>query len=144
MRRIATLLALAIAVACGGSDATAPTNQTKGASFTGTYVLQTVNGKALPVTFNFNSGDYLTIRGYSLAINGSGGWTSSTNEIFTTAGVVTDQPTGGQTGTYTYDAATKAVTLISQDQSTLLSGSVSADLGTLTVSESTDIFVFKK
>src|SRR5690242_14625293 len=108
MRRIATLLAFATVVACGGSDATAPPNQTKGASFTGTYVLQTVNGKALPVTFNFNAGDYLTIRGYSLSINGSGGWTSSTNEIFTTGGVVTDQPNGGQTGTYTYDAATKA------------------------------------
>jgi hypothetical protein len=144
MRRIAALLMLATAVACGGSDATAPPNQTQVATFTGTYVLQTVNGKPLPVTWNFNSGDYLTIRSYSIAINGSGGWSSSTNEIFTTGGVVTDQPNGGQTGSYTYNAATKAVTLISQDQSTLLSGSVSADLSTLTVSESTDIFVFKK
>jgi len=144
MRRFASLFALTIAVACGGSDATAPPTQTQGPGFTGTFVLQTVNGKALPVTWNFNSGDYLTIRGYSISIDGSGGWRSSTNEIFTTAGVVTDQPNGGQTGTYSYDAATKSVTLISQDQSTLLSGSVSADLGTLTVSESTDIFVFKK
>ena len=57
---------------------------------------------------------------------------------------MSDQPSGGQSGTYTYDASTKAVSIISQDQSTVLSGSVSADLSTLTVSESSDIYVFKK
>ena len=57
---------------------------------------------------------------------------------------MSDQPNGGQSGTYTYDASTKAVSIISQDQSTVLSGTVSADFSTLTVSESTDIYVFKK
>jgi hypothetical protein len=144
MHRTAALLAFAAAVACGGSDATAPTNRTQGAAFTGTYVLQSVNGKALPFTRHFASGDSLTIRSYSIAIGGSGSWTSTTSEVFTTNGQLTDRPNGGQSGSYTYDASTKAVTLISQDQSTFLSGSVSADFSTLTVAESTDQFVFKR
>jgi len=145
MRRILAVLALATLAACGGgSDATSPSNQTQGNSFTGTYVLQTVNGKALPVTFNFASGDSLRIRGYSITINGSGGWSSMTNEVFSVGGAVTDQPTGGQSGSYTYDASTKAVTIISQDQSTFFTGSVSLDLTTLTVSENNDVFVFKR
>jgi hypothetical protein len=143
MRRIAALLVLAIAVACGGSDATAPPGQ-KGVAFSGTYTLQTVNGKTLPVTFTFNSGDSLRIRSYSIAINGSGGWTSTTSQVFSTNGQVTDQPNGGQTGSYTYDAATKDVTLISSDQSTLLSGKVSTDFTTLTLAEGADLFVFKR
>src|SRR6478609_972443 len=141
MRRIAAILVLAIAVACGGSDATSPPNQAQGTAFTGTYTLQTVNGKTLPVTWNFNSGDSLRIRSYSISINGSGSWTSTTNEVFSTNGQVTDQPNGGQSGSYTYDAATKEVTLISSDQSTFLSGTVSTDFTTLTLAQNTDVFV---
>ena len=145
MRRIFALLVLATLAACGGgSDATSPSNQTKGTAFSGNYVLQSVNGKALPATWHFASGDSLRIRSYSISINGSGGWTSTLSQVFTTAGVVTDQPNGGQSGSYTYDASTKAVTLLSQDQSTLLSGSVSADFTTLTVAQNTDQFVFKR
>jgi hypothetical protein len=144
MRRIAALLALATALACGGSDATTPANQTKAPAFSGTYTLQTVNGKALPVTWHYVGGDSLTIRSYSIAINGSGGWTSTTSEVFTTNGQLTDQPNGGQSGSYAYDAPTKAVVLISQDQSTLLNGSVSADFITLTLAQNTDQFVFKR
>jgi len=143
MRRIPALLVLATLLACGGSDATSPPNQTKGAAFSGTYVLQSVNGKSLPYTSYF-AGDSLVIRSYSIAIGGSGSWTSTTSELFTTNGVVTDQPNGGQSGSYSYNASTKAVSLISQDQSTYLSGTVSADFSTLTVSESTDLYVFKK
>lgn len=144
MRRIATLLVLAIAVACGGSDATSPPNQTRGVAFSGTYTLQTVNGKTLPVTFTFNSGDSLRIRSYSIAINGSGSWTSTTSQVFSTNGQVTDQPNGGQSGSYTYDAATKDVTLFSSDQTTLLSGKVSTDFTTLTLAQGADLFVFKR
>jgi hypothetical protein len=144
MRRIAAILLLAIAVACGGSDATSPPNQTQGTAFTGTYTLQTVNGKTLPVTWTFNSGDSLRIRSYSISINGSGSWTSTTNEVFSTNGQVTDQPNGGQSGSYTYDAATKDVTLISTDQSTFFNGTVSTDLTTLTLAQNTDVFVFKR
>ena len=143
MRRIAALLVLAIAVACGGSDVTSPPSQ-KGVAFSGTYALQTVNGKALPVTFTFNSGDSLRIRSYSIAINGSGSWTSTTSQVFSTNGQVTDQPNGGQSGTYTYDAATKDVTLISSDQTTLLTGKVSTDFTTLTLAQGVDLFVFKR
>jgi hypothetical protein len=144
MRRTAALLVFAAAIACGGSDATAPSHKTQGPAFSGTYVLQSVNGKALPFTRHFASGDSLTIRSYSISIGGTGSWTSTTSEVFTTNGQLTDQPNGGQSGSYTYDASTKAVTLISQDQSTLLSGSVSADFSTLTVAENTDLFVFKR
>ena len=144
MRRIAALLMLVTAVACGGSDVTPPPSQTQGPAFTGTYTLQTVNGKALPVTWNFNSGDSLRIRSYSIAINGSGSWTSTTNQVFSTSGQVTDQPNGGQSGSYTYDAATKAVTLISTDQSTFFDGTLSADFTTLTLAQNTDVFVFKR
>jgi len=144
MRRFLALLVLATAVACGGSEAVTPPSQSQGPAFAGSYALQTVNGKPLPVTWNFNSGDSLTIRSYSIAINGSGSWTSATSERFTTGGQVTDQPNGGQAGTYTYDAATKAVTLISTDQSTFLNGSVSADFSTLTLAQNTDVFVFKR
>ena len=42
MRRIAATLVLAIAVACGGSDATSPPNQAQGTAFTGTYTLRRV------------------------------------------------------------------------------------------------------
>jgi hypothetical protein len=143
MRRILSLIVLATLAACGGSDSTAPSNSTQGKTFTGTYVLQSVNGKTLPYTSYF-AGDSLTIRSYSLSIGSGGNWTSTTSEVFTTNGQVTDQPNGGQSGTYTYDASTKAVTIISQDQSTYLSGNVSADFSTLTVSESTDLYVFKK
>jgi len=80
----------------------------------------------------------------SIAINGSGGWTSTTSQVFSTNGQVTDQPNGGQTGSYTYDAATKDVTLISSDQTTLLSGKVSTDFTTLTLAEGADLFVFKR
>lgn len=145
MRRIIALLVLATLAACGGgSDTTSPSNQTQGTAFSGNYVLQSVNGKSLPATWHFASGDSLMIRSYSISINGSGGWTSTLNQLFTTAGVVTDQPNGGQSGSYSYDALTKAVTLLSQDQSTLLSGSVSADFTTLTVAQNTDQFVFKR
>ena len=144
MRRILALLMLATAVACGGSEAVSPPRQPQGTAFSGTYVLQTVNGKALPFTWNFNSGDSLTIRSYSISIGGSGSWTSATSERFTTGGQVTDQPNGGQSGSYIYDATTKAVTLISTDQSTFLNGSVSADFTTLTLAQITDVFVFKR
>ena len=144
MRRILALVVLATVVACGGSDATSPAKQTQGTAFSGTYVLQSVNGKPLPVTWNFNSGDSLRIRSYSISINGTGSWTSALNQVFTTGGVVTDQPNGGQSGSYSYNSATKAVTLISSDQSTLLNGSVSTDFTTLTLAENTDLFVFKR
>jgi len=144
MHRILAILMLATAVACGGSEAVAPPSQSQGPAFSGTYVLQTVNGKPLPVTWNFNSGDSLTIRSYSIAISGSGSWTSTTSQRFTTGGQVTDQPNGGQSGSYTYDAATKAVSLISTDQSTVLNGSVSGDFTTLTLAQNTDAFVFKR
>ena len=144
MRRILALVVLATVVACGGSDATSPAKQTPGTAFSGTYVLQSVNGKPLPVTWNFNSGDSLRIRSYSIAINGTGSWTSTLSQVFTTGGVVTDQTNGGQSGSYSYDAATKAVTLISSDQSTLLNGSVSTDFTTLTLAQNTDLFVFKR
>jgi hypothetical protein len=144
MRRIAALLMLVTAVSCGGSDATAPPSQTQGPAFTGTYALQTVNGKALPVTWNFNSGDSLRVRSYSISINGSGSWTSATSQVFSTAGQVTDQPNGGQSGSYTYDAATKDVTLISSDQSTFFNGTVSSDFTTLTLAQNTDVFIFKR
>jgi hypothetical protein len=144
MRRIAAILVLAIAVACGGSDATSPSNQAKGPAFTGTYTLQTVNGKTLPVTWSFNSGDSLRLRSYSISINGSGSWTSATSEVFSTNGQVTDQPSGGQSGSYTYDAATKNVTLISSDQSTFFDGILSTDFTTLTLAQNTDVFVFKR
>lgn len=145
MRRVVSLLAFAALVACGGSDGTSPSQaQTQAKSFTGTYVLQTVNGKPLPVTWTYATGDYLTVRSYRLSIGAAGIWTSTTSTVSSTGGQITDQPSGGQSGTYTYDAATKSVSLISQDQSTVLSGSVSADFTTLTVSESTDIFVFKQ
>ena len=102
MRRILALVVLATLAACGGrSDATSPSSQTQNKSFTGTYALQTFNGKALPYTFNFSTGDY-------------------------------------------DDAATKAVSITSTDQSMVFSGSVSSDFSTLTVSASTDIYVFKK
>jgi len=143
MRRIPALLVLAAALACGGSDAVSPSSNTTGAAFSGTYVLQSVNGKALPYISHF-AGDSVVIRSYSLSIGGSGSWTSTISQLFTTNGVVTDQPNGGQSGSYSYDASSKAVSLISQDQSTYLSGTVSADFSTLTVSESTDLYVFKK
>jgi len=144
MRRISALLLLATLAACGGSDSTSPSQNQQGKSFTGTYVLQTVNGKPLSYTFSFANGNYLTIRAYNLTIGSAGSWTSSTSTVSSTAGQVSDQPNGGQSGTYTYNASTGAVSIISQDQSTVLSGSVSTDLTTLTVTESTDIYVFKK
>ena len=145
MRRVVSLLSLAALAACGGSDGTSPSQtQTQAKSFTGTYVLQTVNGKALPYTWTYSTGDYLTVRSYRLSIGAAGSWTSTTSTVSSTGAQLLDQPNGGQSGTYTYDAATKSVSLISQDQSTVLSGSVSADFTTLTVSESTDIFVFKQ
>jgi hypothetical protein len=145
MRRITALLVLATTLACGGgSDATSPGNTSKGVAFSGSYVLQSVNGKPLPVTWTFNSGDSLRIRSYSISINGSGSWTSTVSQVFSTSGVVTDQPNGGQSGSYTYDAATKEVTLISSDQSTFLSGNISTDFTTLTVAQNSDQFVFKR
>ena len=55
-----------------------------------------------------------------------------------------DQPNGTLSGSYTYNANTKAVSFISQDLDTVLSGSVSLDFTTLTVSSSSDIYVFKQ
>jgi hypothetical protein len=145
MRRILPLLVLATLAACGGgSDVTAPPSQTQGKTFKGAYVLQSINGKALPYTWISGNGDSVRVRSYSIAIDGAGSWTSTTSTVSSTGGQVTDQPNGGQSGSYTYSAATKAVSLISQDQSTVLTGSVSADFSTLTVSENTDIFVFKQ
>src|SRR5206468_1508849 len=74
MRRILALLVLATAAACGGSDGTAPSQtQAQGKSFVGsTYLLQNVNGKPLPYTWTYGSGDYLTIRTYRLSIGTAG------------------------------------------------------------------------
>ncbi|HEX7977561.1 MAG TPA: hypothetical protein VF461_03110, partial [Gemmatimonadaceae bacterium] len=80
MRRIVALLVLATLAACGGgSDATAPSNQTPAATFTGTFVLQTLNGKPLPYTSGSLAGDYITTRSYSLTISAGGNWTSATS-----------------------------------------------------------------
>ncbi|HEX7981732.1 MAG TPA: hypothetical protein VF461_24205, partial [Gemmatimonadaceae bacterium] len=64
--------------------------------------------------------------------------------VASSGGQLVDQPNGTQSGTYTYNASTKAVSLLSQDLLTSFTGSVSADLSTLTVTQSTDIYVFKK
>ncbi len=145
MRRITALLVLATALACGGgSDATSPGNTSKGVAFSGNYVLQTVNGNPLPATWYYNSGDSLRIRSYSISINGSGGWTSTVSQVFSANSVVTDQPNGGQSGSYTYDAGTKQVSLFSTDLTTPLSGSVSTDFSTLTIVLNSDRFVFKR
>jgi len=145
MRRIAALLALAALIACGGSDSTAPPGQqTQGRTFSGTYVLQSINGTPLPYTFGNLTGDYTTVRSYSLTIGSAGSWTATTSTVSSTLGQVVDQPNGTLSGSYTYNANTKAVSFISQDLDTVLSGSVSLDFTTLTVSSSSDIYVFKQ
>lgn len=144
MRRIAALLALATLIACGGSDSTAPPGQTQGRTFSGTYVLQSINGMPLPYTFGNLTGDYLTIRSYSVSIGGGGSWTATASTVSSTGGQVLDQPNLSLSGSYTYNASTKAVSLISQDLSLLLNGSVSLDFGTLTVSSNGDTYVFKQ
>jgi hypothetical protein len=144
MRRIAALLALATLIACGGSDSTAPPGQTQGRTFSGTYVLQSINGMPLPYTFGNVTGDYRTVRSYSLTIGSAGSWTATTSTISSTNGQVVDQPNGTLSGSYTYNANTKAVSFTSQDLDTVLSGSVSLDFTTLTVSSSSDIYVFKQ
>ena len=144
MRRIAALLALATLIACGGSDSTAPPGQTQGRTFSGTYVLQSINGMPLPYTFGNVTGDYRTVRSYSLTIGSAGSWTATTSTISSTNGQLVDQPNGTLSGSYTYNANTKAVSFTSQDLDTVLSGSVSLDFTTLTVSSSSDIYVFKQ
>lgn len=144
MRRIAALLALATLIACGGSDATAPPGQTQGRTFSGTYVLQSINGANLPFTFGVLTGDYTTIRSYSLTIGSAGSWTATRSTVSSTNGQVVDLPSDTLSGSYTYNANTKAVSFISQDLSTVLTGSVSLDFTTLTVSSSSDIYVFKQ
>jgi len=144
MRRIAALLALATLVACGGSDSTAPPGQTQGRTFSGTYVLQSINGTPLPYTFGVLTGNYTTIRGYSITIGAAGSWTATTNTISSNDGQVVDQPNGTLSGSYTYNAQTKAVSFLSQDLSTAFNGSVSADFTTLTVTSSNDLYVFKQ
>ena len=144
MRRIAALLAFATLVACGGSEATSPPTQTGGKTFSGTYVLQSVNGSALPYTFGNLKGDYFTIRSYSVTIGAAGSWSSTESTVSSTDGTVVDQPSATQSGAYTYNATTKAVTLLSTDLSTAFTGSVSSDLTTLTVTSSNDVYVFKQ
>ena len=144
MRRIAALLTLATLIACGGSDSTAPPGQTQGRTFSGTYVLQSINGTPLPYTFGNLTGDYTTVRSYSLTIGSAGSWTATTSTVSSINGQVVDQPNGALSGSYTYNANTKAVSLLSQDLSTAFTGSVSLDFTTLTVSSSNDIYVFKQ
>ena len=144
MRRIAALLTLATLIACGGSDSTAPPGQTQGRTFSGTNVLQSINGTPLPYTFGNLTGDYTTVRSYSLTIGSAGSWTATTSTVSSTLGQLVDQPNGTLSGSYTYNASTKAVSFISQDLSTVLTGSVSLDFTTLTVSSSSDIYVFKQ
>ncbi len=144
MRRIAALLTLATLIACGGSGSTAPPSQTQGRTFSGTYVLQSINGASLPYTFGNPTGDHSTVRSYSLTIGSAGSWTAATSTVSSTLGQVVDQPNGTLSGSYTYNANTKAVSFISQDLSTVLTGSVSLDFTTLTVSSSSDIYVFKQ
>ena len=91
MRRIAALLVLATLVACGGSDATSPSEPAQGTAFTGTYALQTREREDLastpsrPSTRRLPHDPQLQPR----SIGTAGSWTSTTSTVFTTDGQVT-------------------------------------------------------
>lgn len=141
MRRLAFLVATASVVACGGSDATTP-----GQGFRGDYTLQTVNGKSLPYRWDFAGGNYYVLRSYRFTILPGGGWLSAISYSYTDQGKIIDRPTGGEAGTYTYTPGTGDgfVSLLSQDQTTFLIGTVSLDERTMTITENGDVYVYRR
>lgn len=81
-RSIAALTCLAIATACGGSDA--PTGTAP--SVTGTYTLRTVNGAALPSVVPIAPGESITLRSGSVTLNGDGSCTHRHDVVYVAGG----------------------------------------------------------
>ena len=144
MRR-ALSLALAIVVACG-SDATEPQS-----TLSGDYVLQTLNGQALPYTWTLAPDEFYRIYNYRLSItpaSGSAGntgtWKSAFYDRYSDQGQVIDRPNVVEFGSYAYTPSTGAVSLLSHDERRNFTGQVSADLATLTLTERGDVWVFRR
>lgn len=136
-RRLATL-ALAALVACGG-ESTAPSS-----TFQGDYVLQTVNGQSLPYTWTFSATASYTLRGYRLSIVPPSSWLSAVSYTTTSGGQVIDRPNGGELGSFTFTPGSGFVSLLSQDQTTFLTGTLSPDGRTLTITEDGDVYLYKR
>jgi hypothetical protein len=133
--RLATF-ALLVVVACG-ADSTSPAD-----SFRGDYVLQTINGQSLPYTWTFTGGNYYRLNSYRLTIIPGGSWISALDYAYTDQGAVVNRPNGGETGTFTYTPSSGFVSLISQDQTTFFTGTVSG--AQMTITENGDVWVFKR
>lgn len=136
MRRLFAIVALVTLVACG-SDSTAP-----GDDFRGDFVLQTINGKPLPYTWTFTGGSVYVMRAYRFTILPGGSWLSAMNYSYTDKGTLVNVPAGGETGTFTYTPSTGFVSLLSRDQTTFFTGTVSGN--TMTIKESADVWVFQR
>ena len=144
MRR-ALSVALAIVVACG-SDSTGP--QT---TFSGDYVLQSINGQSLPYTWTLAPDEFYRIYDYRISItpasgsaSNTGSWKSFFHDYYSDQGQVTDRPNVVEFGSFGYNPSTGSVSLLHFDLRTNWTGQLSADFATLTIANSGDVWVFKR
>ena len=103
MRRLFPVLALAMAVACGGDKSTNPNSD----SIEGTYSLRTVNGSPLPFTFQSGTTS-VTLTSDVITVAGNGSWTESIGYRQTANGQTT---TGTDTDGGSWVRAGSSVTL---------------------------------
>lgn len=129
MRRLLLSFFAATAVlttACGGDSSTGP-----GANVVGTYSLQTVNSKALPVTVYDDGTQKIEVTSDTYALSANGTYTNETI-VRTTQGGTSSSDTLSYDGTYKQSG--NSVTLTdSADPTDQVTGIVSGSTFTITV-----------
>lgn len=125
-RYLLAVLAFSSVVACGGSDAaTTPLAP----SAIGAWTLSTINGTALPFTLMASGGNKSEAIGSTLTIVQGGSYTATFIVRNTTNGQQSTQ-SSSQAGTYVVNGT--AISLRTNSDGTVVSGSVSGNSLTLT------------
>lgn len=136
MRRLAVLLALPLALACGGESSTAPADPR--AAVVGVYRLQTVNGQALPVTVSQTATVRTDMLGEQLSLNADGTCSTITSFRLSSGSTVT---TTDRSLICTWTLGGTAVSIRFSD-GTLTTGTTSAN--TVTVAGNGLSLVYRK
>lgn len=140
LRRAAVGAALLTLAACGGDSATSPGGCSTATAqcVSGSYTLQTINGKALPAFIDGNTEQWSAA---SMVLNANGTISGSLTWKEYDNGKVVDSGTDSFAGTYTITGANSLKVIIEDD--TPLAGTYGSD-GSLTLVDTGVVLVFKK
>ncbi len=137
MRAVATIAAAAmlLVAACSDKGVTDPVPL-------GTYVLQSVDGHALPYVVPGEGSDELALTAGSIALMDGGRFGMSVTMRYTSAGSSADM-TMNASGTFTISGSTVTFTVVDPESgSSTFNGTLSN--GTLTISEEGEVWVFRR